>query len=129
MKQNPNSQEKIKENKNDQNDEEFIKLENKNDKKDPIDSDKKLKKNTKLKFMKIVMFSPENVRLQHYEKQSIELRKLKRVILHFHGGGFICMSYKSHQRYLRYRISSLGFNLNIISPIQIETTINLKEIL
>jgi acetyl esterase/lipase len=102
MKPNEDNQ-KIKENdKGNETDKEYLKQEDNNESEDDVDSNENLAKNEKLKFMKIVMFSPENVRLQYHEKQSVELRKIKRVILHYHGGGFICMSYKSHQRYLRY---------------------------
>ena len=65
-------------------------------------NDPKLIKNEALKFMGIVMFSPEKVKLINFKKQNTDLRLIKRVILHYHGGGFICMSSKSHQRYLRY---------------------------
>lgn len=51
--------------------------------------------------MRIVMFSPVKIRLVKFKKQSKQLEKIKRVIIHIHGGGFICMSSSSHQVYLR----------------------------
>ena len=52
--------------------------------------------------MRVVMFSPVKIKLVKFQKQSKKLGKIKRVIIHIHGGGFICMSSSSHQVYLRY---------------------------
>lgn len=78
--------------------EEFIEKEDKEHR----ESEGEINKDEKKKFMRVVMFSPENVRVQHFEKQTQKLRQIKRVVLHYHGGGFICMSSKSHQKYLRF---------------------------
>jgi acetyl esterase/lipase len=52
-----------------------------------------------LALIKISMFSPEPLKFQG--KKNHNKRMLKRVIIHFHGGGFICMSSSTHQLYLR----------------------------
>lgn len=63
---------------------------------DPIDC-----KNDAMKFMKIVMYSPAKVKFGLANTQPKKLTEISRVILHYHGGGFVCMNTDSHQRYLR----------------------------
>jgi acetyl esterase/lipase len=66
------------------------------------DSEPELEIPEALKFMRIVMFSPIKIKFENSKKQYPEVMKAKRVIIHYHGGGFICMSSKSHQLYLRF---------------------------
>lgn len=54
-----------------------------------------------MKFMRVVMFSPAKVKFGLSDKQPANLQSIRRVIIHYHGGGFVCMSSDSHQRYLR----------------------------
>lgn len=53
------------------------------------------------KIIRIAMFSPVSLNIQGDKPQIFNVCKLRRVIIHFHGGGFICMSHSTHQLYLR----------------------------
>jgi hormone-sensitive lipase len=62
----------------------------------------------KFQFLRILILSPVKFSLSKLGKKPKKLIGITRVIIHFHGGGFICMSSESHQAYLRKYVDSLN---------------------
>ena len=60
------------------------------------------------KFLRIWILSPIQFDLRKLVKNKKKLEGIQRVIIHFHGGGFICMSSQSHQVYLRKYCNKLN---------------------
>jgi hormone-sensitive lipase len=58
-------------------------------------------KSKKIKFFEISVFSPTKLNLKKLVKKKIGLGNVSKVIIHYHGGGFLSMSSKSHQVYLK----------------------------
>lgn len=53
------------------------------------------------KFLRIWILSPVKLNFRKLVKEKMRIEDVRRVIVHFHGGGFICMSSQSHQVYLK----------------------------
>lgn len=62
--------------------------------------------NDALKLMRIVMFSPAKVRLGASGEQPEALRRLRRVVIAYHGGGFISMNTDNQRKLLRWVLGS-----------------------
>jgi hormone-sensitive lipase len=55
----------------------------------------------KVKFFEISIFSHIKINLKALARKNKPLKGANRILIHFHGGGFVSMSSKSHQVYLK----------------------------
>lgn len=53
------------------------------------------------RFLSISMLSSREIDLKKLVHEKVRLKNVHRVLIHFHGGGFTCMSPDSHKVYLR----------------------------
>lgn len=64
--------------------------------------------NSQINFFEISIFSHVKINFKELVRKNKRLMGVNKIIIHFHGGGFLCMSSTSHQVYLKKYCRSLN---------------------